>query len=49
MSESLTELQMISESVMSKRILMQIGQKIILNFHDAIREAHFNGACTSSK
>ena len=28
---------------------MQIGQKIILNFQDAIREAHFNGACTSSK
>ena len=28
---------------------MQIGQKIILNFHDAIREAHSNGACTSSK
>jgi hypothetical protein len=48
-SERRTELQMMSESAISKRMLTQTGQKIILNFQVAIRVAHSNGAWTSSK
>ena len=40
---------MMSESAISKRMLTQTGQKIILNFQVAIRVAHSNGAWTSSK